>query len=68
MGIYSIAGNMIGPITGVIVHNARVVLYARCSEYFRTNRDTAGSRYYSENSRLLLIGIVLPLWWPASPR
>lgn len=60
MGIYSIAGNMIGPITGVIVHNARVVLYARCSEYFRTNRDTAGSRYYSENSRLLLIGIILP--------
>ena len=60
MGIYSIAGNMIGPITGVIVHNARVVLYARCSEYFRTDRTTAGSRYYRENRRLLMMGALLP--------
>lgn len=60
MGIYSIAGNMIGPITGVIVHNARVVLYARCSEYFRTNRATACSRYYSENRQLMMIGVLLP--------
>jgi O-antigen/teichoic acid export membrane protein len=60
MGIYSIAGNMIGPVSGVITHNARVVLYARCAEYFRSNPDTARSRYYSENGRLLLIGIALP--------
>lgn len=60
MGIYGIAGNMIGPITGVIVHNARVVLYARCSEYFRTDRATACSRYYGENHRLLTLGVMLP--------
>lgn len=60
MGIYSIAGNMIGPITGVIVHNARVVLYARCSEYFRTSRATACSRYYNENRKLLMMGVLFP--------
>ena len=60
MGIYGIAGNMIGPITGMIVHNARVVLYARCSEYFRTDRATACSRYYDENHRLLTLGVMLP--------
>jgi len=60
MGIYSIAGNMIGPVSGVIVHNARVVLYARCAEYFRSNPASARIRYYSENKRLLLIGTLLP--------
>ena len=60
MGIYGIAGNMIGPITGMIVHNARVVLYARCSDYFRTDRATACSRYYDENHRLLTLGVMLP--------
>jgi lipopolysaccharide exporter len=60
LGIYGIAGNMLGPINGVITHNARVVLYARCAEYFRTNRATAGSRYYLENHRLFMIGVMLP--------
>jgi lipopolysaccharide exporter len=60
MGIYSIAGNMISPVTGVVVHNARVVLYARCADYFRSNPTTARIRYYSENKRLLLIGTLLP--------
>jgi lipopolysaccharide exporter len=60
LGIYGIAGNMLGPISGVITHNARVVLYARCADYFRSNRATAGSRYYLENRRLFLIGVMLP--------
>ena len=60
LGVYALAGNMIGPITGVIMHNARVVLYARCAEYFRTNRATASSRYYGENKNLLMIGVMLP--------
>jgi lipopolysaccharide exporter len=60
LGIYGIAGNMIAPISGVIMHNARVVLYARCADYFRTNRETARLRYYSENNRLLMVGAVLP--------
>jgi lipopolysaccharide exporter len=60
LGVYGIAQNMLGPISGVIVHNARVVLYARCAEYFRTNRETARSRYYTENQRLLMVGTILP--------
>lgn len=60
LGVYGIAGNMLGPISGVILHNARVVLYARCAEYFRTNRATAGARYYGENLRLLTVGVILP--------
>jgi O-antigen/teichoic acid export membrane protein len=60
LGVYGIAQNMLGPITGIIMHNARVVLYARCSEYFRTNRETARSRYYTENRRLLTVGTILP--------
>ncbi len=60
VGVYSVAGNMLGPITGVIAHNARVVLYARCSQYFRDDRGTARARYYGENQRLLMIGVMLP--------
>jgi O-antigen/teichoic acid export membrane protein len=60
LGVYALAGNMIGPITGVIMHNARVVLYARCADYFRTNSATASSRYYGENKKLLMIGVMLP--------
>jgi lipopolysaccharide exporter len=60
LGIYGIAGNMYGMISGVIVHNAKVVLYARCSEYFRSNRATACARYYGENHRLLMVGVMLP--------
>lgn len=60
LGVYGIAQNMLSPIAGVIVHNARVVLYARCAAYFRTNKETACSRYYQENSRLFLIGALMP--------
>jgi O-antigen/teichoic acid export membrane protein len=60
LGIYGLAGNMLGPVNGVNMHNARVVLYARCAEYFRSDRTTARQRYYAENSRLLTLGVALP--------
>ena len=60
VGVYGVAQNMLAPISGIIIHNARVVLYARCSGYFRLNRENARSRYYSENNRLLMIGTILP--------
>jgi O-antigen/teichoic acid export membrane protein len=60
LGIYGLAGNMIGPIGGVIIHNARVILYARCAEYFRSDRTTARTRYYAENHKLLTVGVILP--------
>jgi O-antigen/teichoic acid export membrane protein len=60
VGVYSIAGNMLSPISGIIVHNARVILYARSAEYFRSDPSHARARYYSENRRLLNIGALLP--------
>lgn len=59
LGIWGLAGNMIGPVGGMISHNCRVVLYPRCAEYFRSSRATAAHRYYSENAKLMMV-ISLP--------
>jgi lipopolysaccharide exporter len=56
LGVYSIAANMVGQLSGVMMHNARFVLYARCTAYFRSNRSTAAHRYYTENLRLFAVG------------
>ena len=60
LGIYGLASNLNSPVTGVIVHNAQTILYARCSDYFRDDRASACLRYYRENKRLLLLGVTLP--------
>ncbi len=60
VGVYTIAGNILAPVSGVILHNARAVLYPRFAEYFRTDRSSTKARYYSENKRLLLIGVLIP--------
>lgn len=60
VGIYTIAQNIIAPTSGIINHNARAVLYPRCAEYFRTDRSTVLTRYYRDNSKLLLFGALMP--------
>jgi O-antigen/teichoic acid export membrane protein len=60
LGIYGVAGGMIAPVNTLISKNCRVVLYARCSEYFRSDRASVVSRYYGENKRLLAMGTLLP--------
>jgi O-antigen/teichoic acid export membrane protein len=60
LGVYGLASNIIAPINGIIMHNARVVLYPRCTGYFRSDPTTARIRYYAENHRLFLIGMLLP--------
>ena len=60
VGIYTIAGNIIAPTSGIILQNARAVLYPRFAAYFRTDRSTAKVRYYSENTKLLLVGVLIP--------
>ena len=60
LGVYSIAANMAGQLSGVTMHNARNVLYARCAAYFRSNRSTAAHRYYTENLRLFAVGALPP--------
>ena len=61
LGIYGLAGNMIGPVAGLINHNCRVVLYPRCAEYFRSSRETAAHRYYTENAKLLTVVTLPPM-------
>ena len=60
LGVYSIAANMVGQLTGVMMHNARFVLYARCAAYFRSDLSTAAHRYYTENLRLFAVGALPP--------
>ena len=60
LGVYSIAGNMLAPVRNIIMNNARLILYARCSEYFRSDRQTARERYYNENKKLIFLGMLLP--------
>jgi O-antigen/teichoic acid export membrane protein len=60
VGLYTIAGNILAPTSGIIVHNARAVLYPRFAEYFRRDRSTVRARYYSENKKLLLVGVAIP--------
>jgi lipopolysaccharide exporter len=60
LGIYAIAGNMLAPAKSIIMNNARLILYARCAEYFRSDRATARERYYNENKKLLYLGMLLP--------
>lgn len=60
LGVYGVAAGMIAPVNGLISKNCRVVLYARCADYFRTDPDNAVVRYYEENKRLLAIGTLLP--------
>lgn len=61
LGIYGLASNMIGPLSNLIGHNARVVLYPRCAEYFRSTPDLARHRYYTENTKLFMIAVVPPM-------
>ncbi|MGB8114773.1 MAG: oligosaccharide flippase family protein [Candidatus Sulfotelmatobacter sp.] len=60
LGVYSIGANMAGQLKGVMMHNARSVLYPRCASYFRSDPSTAAHRYYTENLRLFAVGALLP--------
>ena len=60
LGVYGLAGNMIGPVGGLVQHNCRALLYPRCAEYFRHDRATARERYYRENTRLVAVVTLLP--------
>ncbi len=61
LGIYGLAGNMFGPVSNLIGHNCRVVLYPRCAEYFRSSRESARYRYYHENRKLFLTVTIPPM-------
>lgn len=60
LGIYGLAGNMAGPLEGLIAKISQMVLYPRCAHDYRENRSTFSLRYYTENTRLLFCILVLP--------
>lgn len=61
LGVYGLAANMIGPVTNLINHNCRVLLYPRCAEYFRTSRESVAHRYYTENAKLFAVVTLPPM-------
>jgi lipopolysaccharide exporter len=60
LGVYGVASSMITPIIGLMYKNCKVILYARCADYFRSDRATVINRYYSENRRLFLFASIFP--------
>ena len=60
LGLYGLAAGIIAPVSGLISKNSRVVLYARCADYVRVDRSSAGRRYYAENIKLMRLGVLLP--------
>ncbi len=61
LGIYGLAGGMIGPIGGLVMHNCRVILYPRCAAYFREQAETAGDQYYANSAKLARVIMFPPM-------
>ena len=60
LGIYGLAGNIAGSIETLISKISQAVLYPRCAHNFRENPDTAGKRYYIENTKLFAGILAMP--------
>jgi len=60
LGVYGLAGNMAGPIEGLIGKISQLVLYPRCAQDFRANPKTFSLKYYTENTSLLFSILILP--------
>lgn len=61
LGIYGLAGGMIGPVGGLVMHNCRVILYPRCAAYFRERPETAANEYYSNSAKLARVIMFPPM-------
>jgi lipopolysaccharide exporter len=60
LGIYGIAANIAGSVEMLTTRLARNVLYPRCARYFREAPETACIQYYTQNTRLFVLLLVLP--------
>lgn len=60
LGLYGLAGSVVGPIEGLVWKISRFVLFPRCAEYFRSDPATVRVRYYRENVRLFAAMSLLP--------
>jgi O-antigen/teichoic acid export membrane protein len=60
LGLYGLAGNIAGPIDGLIVRISRSVLFPRCATNHRRDPTTVGLRYYRDNVKLIMFTLFLP--------
>jgi lipopolysaccharide exporter len=60
LGIYGVAGSVSGPVSGLVDQIYRGVLYPRCADYVRTDRQGAHIRFYRENTKLFFLVLALP--------
>lgn len=60
LGIYSLAGNISGPVESLISKASQMVLYPRCAHNFRTDRNTFSLKYYLENTKIFIATLAAP--------
>jgi len=60
LGLYGIASSITAPVEGLISRLSRVVLYPRCAENNRTQRESSRELYYRQNVKIFLIMLALP--------
>jgi O-antigen/teichoic acid export membrane protein len=60
LGLYGLAGNIGGPIEGLVNKITRSVLYPRCAAAFRRDPATVRETYYAENAKLMAFILFLP--------
>lgn len=60
LGLYGLAGNIVGMVDSLVLRVTRSVLFPRCAENFRRDPATVRDKYYHENVRLTLFILFLP--------
>lgn len=60
LGVYGLGSNMAAPFEGLVSKISQMVLYPRCAHDFREKRESFTSRYYTQNTRLMLSILILP--------
>jgi lipopolysaccharide exporter len=60
LGVYGLAANIAASIEGLISKVSQSVLYARCAHNFRTDPESLGPKYYTENVKLFSGILFLP--------
>jgi lipopolysaccharide exporter len=60
LGLYGLAGNIVGPIDALVSRITRSVLFPRCAATFRREPGTVREHYYADNVKLVVFILFLP--------
>ena len=60
LGMYGVAGGIVGPIEGLIARISQTVLYPRCTFNFRTDPASFLAKYYSQNIAVFIAILGIP--------